>query len=79
VLDEALDYARRLAESVAPNSLMQTRWQVYRDLHRDVASAVRDSEQLLDSMMREPDYAEGVAAFLEKRTPVWGSEPPEKS
>jgi enoyl-CoA hydratase/carnithine racemase len=79
VLDEALGYARRLAESVAPNSLMQTRWQVYRDLHRDVASAVRDSEQLLDSMMREPDYAEGVAAFLEKRTPVWGSEPPEKS
>jgi len=79
VLDEALDYARRLVETVAPNSLTQTRWQIYRDLHRDVASAVQDSEHLLGRMMREPDYAEGVAAFLEKRPPVWGGTPSEES
>jgi enoyl-CoA hydratase/carnithine racemase len=44
---------------------------VYRDLHRDVAGAVRDSEALIGSMMREPDYAEGVKAFVEKRGPNW--------
>ena len=71
VLDRTLDYARDLLRRVAPSSLRQTRWQIYRDLHRDVAASVEDSEALLRQMMREPDYAEGVAAFLEKRDPRW--------
>ncbi|MFV2090848.1 MAG: enoyl-CoA hydratase-related protein [Pseudomonadales bacterium] len=71
VLEHSLAYARDLLEKVAPNSLRQTRWQIYRDLHRDIASSVRDSESLLGEMMREPDYAEGVAAFLDKRQPNW--------
>ena len=74
VLPRTLEYARMLLATVAPNSLRQTRWQTYRDLHRDVAEAVRDSEQLLDDMMQEPDYAEGVRAFLDKRPPVWSSD-----
>ena len=75
VLPSTLEYARRLIETVAPNSLTQTRWQIYRDLHRDVASAVDDSESLLNEMMREADYAEGVAAYLERRPPSWGKLP----
>jgi enoyl-CoA hydratase/carnithine racemase len=71
VLDSALEYARTLIATVAPNSLAQTRWQIYRDLHRSVADAVVDSETLLNEMMRESDYAEGVSAFLEKRPPRW--------
>ena len=71
VLPRALDYARNLIATVAPGSLKQTRWQVYRDLHRDAASAVDESERLVRVMMREADYAEGVAAFLEKRKPRW--------
>ncbi|MGE0625125.1 MAG: enoyl-CoA hydratase-related protein [Pseudomonadales bacterium] len=72
VLPRTLDYARKLLETVSPNALRQTRWQVYRDLQQDVATAVRASEELLNEMMREPDYAEGVRAFLEKRSPRWG-------
>jgi len=71
LLDETYAFARNLIATVSPNSLRQTRWQVYRDLHRDIAGSVRDSENLLNEMMREPDYAEGVAAFLEKRAPKW--------
>ena len=71
VLDRTLDYARDLLRRLAPGSLRQTRWQIYRDLHRDVAASVEHSEALLRQMMREPDYAEGVAAFLEKRDPHW--------
>ena len=71
VLARTLDYGRALRDSVAPNSLRQTRWQIYRDLHREVGESVRDSEALLDEMMKEPDYAEGVAAFVEKRPPRW--------
>jgi enoyl-CoA hydratase/carnithine racemase len=71
LLDETYAFARNLIATVSPNSLRQTRWQIYRDLHRDVGSAVRDSEGLLQSMMREADYKEGVAAFVEKRAPRW--------
>ena len=73
VLAATREYARNLITTVSPNSLRQTRWQVYRDLHRDVASAVADSESLINDMMREADYAEGVAAFLEKRSAHWGN------
>lgn len=71
VLDRALDYARDLIARVAPRSLRETRWQVYGDLHRDVASSVRASEALLEDMMREPDYREGIGAYLERRAPRW--------
>ena len=72
LLPRTYDYARNLINTVSPNSLRQTRWQIYRDLHRDVASAVLDSESLIGEMMREADYGEGVTAFLQKRSPVWG-------
>jgi enoyl-CoA hydratase/carnithine racemase len=71
LLEETYAFVRELIDTVSPNSLRQTRWQIYRDLHRDVASAVDDSERLIAAMMREADYAEGVAAFLEKRDPQW--------
>ena len=72
VLAEATAYARHLLRTVAPESLRQTRWQIYRDLHRSVAASVAASESLLRDMMRQDDYREGVAAFLEKRAPSWG-------
>ncbi|MFM7121593.1 MAG: enoyl-CoA hydratase-related protein [Gammaproteobacteria bacterium] len=72
VLTRTLDYARDLLRRVAPDSLRQTRWQIYRDLHRDVAASVNHSEALLQQMMRDPDYREGVAAFVDKRDPHWG-------
>jgi enoyl-CoA hydratase/carnithine racemase len=75
VLAATQAYARELVARVAPNSLRQTRWQIYRDLHRDIAASVLDSERLLADMMREPDYREGVAAFLEKRAPRWSGDP----
>jgi len=74
VLDTALEYARQLISTVSPNALKQTRWQIYQDLHRSVAEAVVESERLLNEMMRESDYAEGVSAFLQKRLPEWGTQ-----
>jgi enoyl-CoA hydratase/carnithine racemase len=71
LLERTYTFVRNMIATVSPNSLRQTRWQIYRDLHRDVASSVKDSEALLGSMMREPDYTEGVAAFVEKRPPSW--------
>jgi len=64
-------YARNLAETMAPASLRVTKSQIYRDLHRDVASSVRESERLINEMVRDPDYAEGVRAWNGKRKPEW--------
>lgn len=75
LLDHTREYAARLIKTVSPNALKQTRWQIYQDQHRDAAAAVRRSQALIEAMMRQPDYAEGVAAFLEKRPPRWGASP----
>jgi len=73
LLPETYAYVQNMITQVSPESLRQTRWQVYKDLHRDVASGVSDSERLIADMMQQPDYAEGIKAFLEKRRPRWGS------
>ena len=60
-----------LADSVAPGSARETKHQIYRDLHRGAAEAVTDAERLLESMIRHPDYGEGVKAWMEKRRAEW--------
>ena len=71
LMDEVMTYSRNLAASVSPGSARETKRQIYRDLHRDAATAVTDAERLLDEMIRHPDYGEGVQAWMEKRAAVW--------
>lgn len=71
LLPRTYAYARQMADSVSPGSLRETKRQIYADLHRDVGSSVREADALLERMMTEPDYREGVAAFSEKRKPRW--------
>ena len=73
LLPKTYEYAGNLLATVSPNSLKQTHWQVYRDLHRDAASAVKESERLVNDMMGEEDFKEGVSALVEKRPPDWPS------
>ena len=71
LIPSVMAYARNLATSVSPGSARATKHQIYRDLHRDAASAVIDAERLLDQMIRHPDYAEGVKAWMDKRAAAW--------
>ena len=71
LMDEVMAYARQFA-AVAPGSARETKRQIYRDLTRDAASAVRNAEDLLQEMSRTADYKEGVAAWMEKRPANWG-------
>ncbi len=64
-------YAKTLAANVAPGSARETKHQIYRDLHRDAASAVTAAERLLENMIRHPDYGEGVKAWMQKRAAEW--------
>jgi enoyl-CoA hydratase/carnithine racemase len=72
LLPHTTAYARQLASTVSPSSMAETKRQIYTDLHRDVGSAVREADALLNRMTREADYREGVAAFIGKRPPEFG-------
>ena len=69
LLPTTLAYARMLATEISPASLRESKRQLYADLHGDVGSAVAESERLLERMATEPDFAEGVRAWREKRPP----------
>ena len=75
LLPYTYEYAGRLATEIAPSSLASTKVQLYRDLHTDAASSVEDAGRRLVAMMRNADFAEGVAALTEKRPPAFGSGP----
>ena len=64
-------YAHELAQTCSPDSVRESKRQLYLDLHRSVAVAVEDSERLLREMARQPNYKEGVRAWMEKRAPRW--------
>lgn len=72
LMDHTLAYASRLALEVSPASLRENKRQLYFDLHDDVGTSVARSEVLIDEMMGGPDFAEGVAAWSERRPPRFG-------
>ena len=71
LLPHAKSYASELVERVSPSAQQMTKLQVYLDQHRDVGSAVAESERLLETAMLDPDYQEGVRALIERRAPRW--------
>ena len=72
LLPHTLAYARALATEVSPASVTSATRQLYADLHDDVGTSVVRSERLLEAMVGEPDFAEGVKAWTEKRPPRFG-------
>ena len=76
LLPHTYESARRLATEIAPSSLAATKFQLYRDLHGDASSSVNDAGVRMAEMMRSADFAEGVAALVEKRAPGF-SDPPD--
>jgi len=71
LMAESLAYARDLIVRVSPESAYQSKRQTYLDFHRDIGAAVREANDLLNQMVRKPDYKEAIAAFLAKRPPDW--------
>jgi enoyl-CoA hydratase/carnithine racemase len=69
VLDAAVEYARELATRSSPASMAAMKRQVYGDLDRGLEESVTDANRLMLDSFSHPDFAEGVASFVERRDP----------
>jgi enoyl-CoA hydratase/carnithine racemase len=69
LMDKTLAYVTELASSAAPNSLMVMKQQVYRHLNMSLGDAMRETDILMDDSIVKDDFKEGVASFMEKRSP----------
>jgi enoyl-CoA hydratase/carnithine racemase len=69
LLERTLEYARELATWSSPTSMAVMKRQVYEHLERGAAEALDESNQLMTESFERPDFAEGVASFVEGRPP----------
>jgi len=69
VLEETLAYAHELATQCSPASMAQMKRQVYAALQEPLADALAEADRLMLASFAKPDFAEGVASFVERRDP----------
>ncbi len=75
LVDEAVRYAQRLAETASPRSMAEIKQQVQRHMDATFADAVAESDLLMRESFDWPDLHEGVASYLEGRPPAFPSLP----
>jgi len=73
VLDDAHEYARVLVDNCSPRSMAAIRRQVYLDLSRSFSESMVHTLAVMQDFAGNPDFAEGVASFVEKRLPKFES------
>ncbi|GAA0401532.1 enoyl-CoA hydratase [Acrocarpospora corrugata] len=69
LLAETLAYARDLATNSSPSSMAVIKRQVWSDWDKGLEDSRDAAERLMTESFGRPDFAEGVASFLERRPP----------
>jgi enoyl-CoA hydratase/carnithine racemase len=75
VLPRALAVAAGIAEQTAPRAVAVVKHLLQRAMETDFATLQHEEILLFNRLAAEPDTAEGVASFLEKRPPRWSGRP----
>jgi len=75
VLDAALEWADELRTHAAPVSVALSKRLLWRGLSASPREMLLEEQSLLPWLCDQPDAAEGVAAFVERRTPRWTLSP----
>jgi len=66
---QASDYIKMLAETAAPQSIKVIKSQIYRHMNMSLGDAMRESNELMAHSLKQDDFKEGVASFVERRPP----------
>jgi enoyl-CoA hydratase/carnithine racemase len=69
VLPAAQAYAAELARLSSPRAMAAVRYQVYADLQADFDTSWARTLAIMERFAGEPEFAEGVESFTEKRDP----------
>jgi enoyl-CoA hydratase/carnithine racemase len=75
VLPTALRLAREIAEQTAPVPAAISKQLLWRDVLAELSELIDEETELLRWCSQQPDGAEGVASFVEKRRPRWTGRP----
>ena len=70
-LDQVYEYARDLASKVSPRSLAVIKRQVYEAMFQSLREAFDASELEMLASLDSLDFKEGVAHFIQKRSPAF--------
>ena len=71
VVETALDWASDLAANTAPVSVAVTKKMMWENLLPEIEDTFRKELRLIPWLGSQPDAAEGVMHFIEKRSPSW--------
>ncbi|MER5425909.1 enoyl-CoA hydratase [Streptosporangium roseum] len=69
LLEEVQAYARELATHSSPASMAVIKRQIWGDWNRTLEASESAAVRLMAESFRRPDFAEGVASFVERRAP----------
>lgn len=71
IVARAVDYATDLATNVSPHAMALTKLQLQADMEATLEEARLRANRLLQVSRAHPDYREGIASFMERRSPAF--------
>lgn len=69
LMTTTLEYAHDLAQNAAATSMSVIKAQVYDHFDMTLHDSLQDTNVLMARSLKRPDFKEGVASFVEKRSP----------